>query len=124
MLDGRNQRNIVRQLSSNFKKKWCGNQGTEKLRGLPKVTALYSKEPRLQPGPADANVYVLSAVHSHCPPYQLGISLSPVSANGASRHDVTSGSKAPLIPLKWFLAYLAEILEEGHSAGQGAGAPF
>ena len=96
----------------------------EKSRGLPKVTPLYSKEPRLQLGPADPKIYFLSTVHSHCPPYQLGISLMPVSAKGASRHDRTSGSKAPLIPLMWFPAYSAEIPEEGHGAGQGAGAPF
>lgn len=96
----------------------------EKSRGLPMVTPLYSKEPRRQLGPADSKVYFLPTVHSHCPPYQLGISLMPASANGASRHDMTAGSKAPLIPLTWFPAYLAEIPEEGHSAGQGAGAPF
>ena len=56
MLDGRNQHNIVKQLSSNLKKKWCGDQGTEKLRAQPKVAALYSKEPRLQRGPANSKV--------------------------------------------------------------------
>ena len=96
----------------------------EKSRGLPKVTPLYSKEPRLQLRPADPKVYFLSTVRSHRPPYQLGISLTPVSANGTSRHDMTSGPKAPLIPLTWFPVYSAEIPEEGHGAGQDAGAPF